>query len=121
MEKLKEIRKRKKYTQQDLATYLKISQTDYCYMEKGEKEIQDEQWMKLSQFLDVEIDDIKENFNPKSQYHNFENVSDCNYVGSNNIYCSIPEFVLENQKEYIQLLKNEIESLKGKLLINENK
>ena len=39
---------------------------------------------------------------------------------SNNNYCNVPKFLLENQKEYIELLKKEIESLKVKLSLLEN-
>ena len=115
MEKLRDLRKKKRFSQQDLATHLKISQTQYQRKENGEKEMYDDEWDKLAKFLEVEVDDIKEKRKDVSVNQNFESVTNSTYVGSNTIYFSIPEFILKNQKEYIQLLKNEIESLKLKL------
>jgi cell division protein FtsB len=42
---------------------------------------------------------------------NFDNSSG-NYIGNNNNYCNVPEFLLETQKDYIGLLKEENERLK---------
>ena len=42
---------------------------------------------------------------------NFDN-SYGNYVGNNNTYFNIPDYILENQKDYIHLLKEENDRLK---------
>lgn len=42
---------------------------------------------------------------------NFDN-SYGNYVGNNNTYFNIPDYILESQKDYILLLKEENERLK---------
>lgn len=42
---------------------------------------------------------------------NFDN-SNGNYVGNNNTYINIPDYILESQKDYINLLKEENERLK---------
>ena len=114
-EKLIRARKEKKISQQDIAEHLNISQTQYLRKEKGEIEIKDEEWERIAKLLDVEVNDIKEENTNKFINQNFESVTESYYVGSNNIYCGIPEYLLENQQEYIELLKKEIENLKSRI------
>ncbi|MDQ0593772.1 transcriptional regulator with XRE-family HTH domain [Chryseobacterium ginsenosidimutans] len=116
-EKLLNARKEKQFSQQDMAKHLNISQTHYLRKEKGEVEIRDEEWERLAKLLDVDVDDIKELDSENSIHQSFENVTDItnSYVGSHNIYCNIPEYLLENQQEYISLLKKEIQELKRRI------
>ena len=116
--KLIRARKEKKFSQQDVAEFLSISQTQYLRKEKGEIGITEQEWDKIAKLLNVEVEEIKEEENKNISQH-FENVTG-SYIGSNNNYCNVPEFLLENQKEYIELLKKEIESLKAKLSLLEN-
>ncbi|GHT76445.1 hypothetical protein FACS189413_17400 [Bacteroidia bacterium] len=59
------------------------------------------------------IEEIKEETEGViNQY--FDNISG-NYIGSNNNYCNIPEFMLQSQQEYIEMLKQEIQCLKEEL------
>lgn len=113
-EKLIRLRKEKKFSQLDMTKHLNISQSQYLRKEKGEIGIRDEEWERMAKLLDVEIDDIKEleKENPINQ--NFENNTG-SYIGSNNIYCNIPEYILQNQQEYIEILKQEIAALKAEL------
>ena len=119
-EKLKQTRIDKKFSQQDMAKHLNISQPHYLRKEKGEIEIRDEEWERMAKLLEVEIDDIKEIDKENSINQNFENITG-NYVGSNNVYCNIPEYILQNQQEYIGILKKEIQDLKAKITEIENK
>lgn len=119
-EKLKQTRINKKFSQQDMAKHLNISQPHYLRKEKGEMEIRDEEWERMAKLLDVEVDDIKETDKENSINQNFENNTG-NYIGSNNIYCNVPEFLLESQQEYINILKKENEDLKSKITQLENK
>ncbi len=116
--KLIRARKEKKFSQQDVAEFLSISQTQYLRKEKGEIGITEQEWDKIAKLLNVEVEEIKEEENKNISQH-FENVTG-SYIGSNNNYCNVPKFLLENQKEYIELLKKEIESLKVKLSLLEN-
>ncbi|SHL63002.1 helix-turn-helix transcriptional regulator [Chryseobacterium polytrichastri] len=118
--KLIRARKDKKFSQQDIAEHLNISQTHYLRKEKGEVEIRDEEWERIAKLLDVEVDEIKEKDKENSISQNFENITG-SYVGSNNVYCNVPEFLLENQQEYIDLLKQEIQQLKDKIVQLERK
>ncbi|MDF2933450.1 MAG: helix-turn-helix protein [Chryseobacterium sp.] len=121
-EKLKQTRIDKKFSQQDMAKHLNISQPHYLRKEKGEIEIRDEEWERMAKLLDVEVDDIKETDRENSINQNFENVTDIknSYVGSHNIYCNVPEYLLANQQEYINILKKEIDDLKEKIAQLEN-
>ncbi|MBL7880520.1 MAG: helix-turn-helix transcriptional regulator [Chryseobacterium gambrini] len=119
-EKLIKARKERNFSQQDIAEHLKISQTHYLRKEKGEVEIKDEEWERIAKLLDVEVDDIKQSDKENSIHQNFENNSG-NCIGSNNVYCNVPEYLLENQQEYISLLKKEIQELKDRIAKLEQK
>jgi transcriptional regulator with XRE-family HTH domain len=62
MKKIKLIimRKSKKITQLDMATYLKISQTQYYKRESGIVKISEQEWRKIAKLLEVSVDDIFE-------------------------------------------------------------
>ena len=106
-----------------MAKHLNISQPHYLRKEKGEIEIRDEEWERMAKLLDVEVDDIKETSKENSINQNFENVTDItnSYIGSHNVYCNVPEFLLESQQEYINILKKENKDLKSKITQLENK
>lgn len=57
-EKLITVRKAKKISQTDVATYLKISQTQYQKRESGKIKICNHEWQRISILLDVEVDEI---------------------------------------------------------------
>lgn len=61
-EKLINIRKGKKISQTDIATYLKISQTQYQKRESGKLKITHEEWQRISKLLNVEVDEIFEDY-----------------------------------------------------------
>ncbi|NML72141.1 helix-turn-helix transcriptional regulator [Chryseobacterium sp. RP-3-3] len=108
-EKLIKRRNEKAFTQKDLAEYLSISQTQYSRKEKGEVEISDEEWERISRLLDTNVEEIKETDENKSITNYFENtITSNNGSISGNYYCNVPEFLLENQKEFIEMLKREI-------------
>ena len=116
MEKLKNLRKQRGYTQQQIADILATDVSNYSRKENGEVKIFDDEWEKLAKALDTSIEDIREErianvvqnltFNDSSS-----NTS--NQSGNYNQYCSIPDYMLESQQEYIKLLKEQIEILKA--------
>jgi len=59
--KLISLRKEKKISQADIATYLKISQTQYQKRESGKVKITEHEWKKIATLLDVSVDHIYEN------------------------------------------------------------
>lgn len=112
MVKNKLIKARKeKYTQENMAKILHMTQSQYQRREKGEIKISDEEWERIAKALDKNVDDIKEEDSQIHQINNYDNQSG-NYSASNNYFYNIPEFLLENQHDYINLLKQEIQTLK---------
>ncbi|MDR2009481.1 MAG: helix-turn-helix domain-containing protein [Bacteroidales bacterium] len=114
MEKVKliEARKKKGYSQMYMAEKLCIDESNYCRREKGASKINYSEWEKLSQILEVPVEDIYEA--DENQFFINKDNATGNYQGYNNIY-SIPESVLETQQKYIQKLEEEIQKLKEEI------
>ena len=93
-----------KYTQVDMAKILHMTQSQYQRREKGKIKISDMEWERIAQALDTSIEYIKEGESNLqiNKYHN-------------NYFYNIPGFVLENQQEYINLLKKEVQDLKEEI------
>jgi len=72
-EKLIQIRKAKKISQADIATFLKISQTQYQKRESGKIKISDEEWKRMAQLLEVDVEEI---FDSNSEHTNEKNLKD---------------------------------------------
>ena len=111
--KLITARKERNMTQSDMADLLFISQSQYQRREHGEIRISDDEWMRIAKFLGKEVQDIKEEDNITTVY-NYDNHSG-NYSASNNYFYNIPEFIMKNQQEYIEMLKEEINRLKEEI------
>jgi len=84
-----------------------------CYnrREKGQAKICPQEWEKLADILDVPVDEIYEP--DDNQVFICKDNSTVHYQGTNHIY-SVPEHLLETQREYIEMLKREIRELKQK-------
>jgi len=84
-----------------------------CYnrREKGQARIAPHQWEKLADILDVPVDEIYEP--DDNQIFICKDNSTVHYQGTNHIY-SVPEYLLETQRECIEMLKREIWELKQK-------
>ena len=117
MEKVKliEARKAKGYSQSQMAEELCMDVSNYNRREKGQAKISHSEWEKLSDILDVSIEDIYEN--EESNIFVCKDNANGNYQGTNHIY-SVPEYLLESQRKYIAKLEEEISYLK-KLLENQ--
>ncbi len=87
-----------------------MSQSQYHRREKGDVKISDEEWERIAKVLDTTVEDIKEDDSLMHQVNNYDNNSG-NYFGSNNYFYNIPDFVLDNQQDYINLLKERIQKL----------
>ncbi len=111
MIKTKLIAARKKlYTQEKMANLLHMSQSQYHRREKGDIKISDEEWERIAKVLNTTVEDIKDDDYSQQVINNYDNQSG-NYVGSNNYFYNIPDFVLDNQQDYINLLKERIQKL----------
>lgn len=110
--KLIEIRTKKGITQKVMADKLFMDVSNYNRREKGFMKISNQEWEKIANILDVKIDEIYEN--EESHFFVFRDQSTGNYLGTNNIY-SIPEYILDVQKKYIQKLEDENKLLRDRL------
>lgn len=116
MEKLRTLRKQKGYTQQQIADIIATDVSNYSRKENGDVRIFDDEWEKLAKALDVSVEEIKEERTAtvvQNLTFNDSSSNTSNQSGNYNQYCNIPEYILENQQEYIKLLKEQIEILKA--------
>lgn len=113
MEKLRTLRKQRGYTQEYMSKILSTDVSNYSRKESGDVRIFDDEWEKLAKALDVPVEDIKEEKAVSVVQNNDNSTFSDNAVGVNynNNYYSIPDYLLESQQDYINLLKKEIETL----------
>ncbi len=113
MEKIKliEVRKSKGYSQNQMAEELCMDVSNYNRREKGQSKVSSSEWEKLASVLEVPVEDIFESEESIFIICKDQSVGINN--GTNNVY-TIPEFLLESQRKYIQKLEEEIQTLKNK-------
>ena len=107
--KLRTLRKQKRLSQEKMAKILSTDTSNYSRKERGEVKIHDEEWEKLANALEVPIDDIKEK--KEMGIHN-ENFTFHDYSGNNVNYYNVPDMMMKNTQDYIEVLKEQIEILK---------
>ena len=107
MKKLKliEARENKGYSQEYMSNALGIAESSYCRRENGLTKIIDIEWEKISQILEVPVNEIRES--DENHFFICNDNASVNYQGSNNTIYSVPEFMLETQQKYIQKLEKE--------------
>jgi transcriptional regulator with XRE-family HTH domain len=110
MEKLKNLRKQRGYTQDYMSKIIATDVSNYSRKENGEVRIFDDEWEKLAKALDVPVEEIKEE-KPAAVVQNNDNFSD-HAAGINYNYYNVPNQVMDNLQDYIKILKEQIESLK---------
>jgi transcriptional regulator with XRE-family HTH domain len=98
--KLRQLRETKGYSQEKMAEYLKISQSQYYRKERGTSKIQEKEWDILAEILEVEKNELRNNNNtPTFSTHNEES----------NIYSpptiSLAEQLVTELKEHVITLK----------------
>lgn len=119
-EKLRNLRKQKGMSQEKMAKILSTDTSSYSRKENGKSKIHDDEWEKLAKALDVTVDDIKEE-NGLGIVHN-DNSTLHDQSGSYIHNYNVPNSIIENLQDYINLLKEqneflkkEVEELKNKL------
>ncbi|UZT96158.1 helix-turn-helix transcriptional regulator [Chryseobacterium fluminis] len=116
--KLREIRKRKGYTQQQVADIIPTDVSNYSRKESGDVRIVSEEWNKIARFLDVPLEDIYEEEEAKIIIENpvindspgalsVGNTGNTNSLNINDMSMSL----LKHLQDYIELLKKEIDRL----------
>jgi len=111
MEKLRTLRKQRGYTQEYMSNIIATDVSNYSRKESGDVRIFDDEWEKLAKALDVKVEDIKEE--KPGNTVNFNDSSTNSGTAILNNHYNIPDYILENQQEYINLLKDQIEALKA--------
>lgn len=113
MEKTKLIlaRSNKGLTQQQIALKLNMDVSNYNRREKGQIKISNHEWEKISKILEVSIEEIYES--EESNFFVVKDNSSGNHSETTKFY-TIPEYLLENQRKYIQKLEEENNNLKKK-------
>ncbi|MBT2623519.1 helix-turn-helix transcriptional regulator [Chryseobacterium sp. ISL-6] len=116
MEKLRSLRKQRGYTQEYMSNILSTDVSNYCRKENGDVKIFEDEWEKLAKALDVPVEEIKEERGALIQNNDNNSATFNDHAGNfqstNYTYCNIPDYILENQQDYINLLKEQIEALK---------
>jgi transcriptional regulator with XRE-family HTH domain len=125
MEKSRLIKTRKKLglSCKEIADLLCIEEYSYRRRENGKTKISNQEWKKLASILSVPFETI---FEPESI--SIDSPKSITPETNTNQYYSIPKEMIDNQQEYINILKIEIDSLKKenqflkeKLLIEKEK
>lgn len=111
-QKLAKVRVAKGLTQQQMADLMFIDISSYSRKEKGQTKIRHDEWEKLSEILETPLEDIYES--EEANIFIYRDNAVGNYLGTNNIY-SIPEYLLETQRKYIEQLEKQVEELKQEL------
>ncbi|MBB6330523.1 transcriptional regulator with XRE-family HTH domain [Chryseobacterium sediminis] len=118
-EKLRTVRKRKGFTQQQMAEVIPTDVSNYSRKESGAVSITHTEWNKLAQFLEVPLEEIYEEEetriiieNPVFNDSPGSNVGNITANNVGNITNELSIEIIKNLQEYISLLKEEIERLK---------
>ncbi|WP_345991997.1 helix-turn-helix transcriptional regulator [Chryseobacterium sp. Chry.R1] len=116
-EKLRSIRKKKGYTQQQIADIIATDVSNYSRKESGDVKIVRAEWEKIANFLDVTMEDIYEEDDSQIVVNNdhpvFNDSSASGVYQYNNN--TIPLSIVENLQEYISLLKAENQKLQAEI------
>ena len=102
--KLTEKRKARGLSQEEIADSLHMDVSNYSRRENGVTKIHIYEWEKLAGLLDTTVEEIYES--DENKVFICKDNSTGNYQGTNIIY-SIPEYLLETQRKYIEKLENE--------------
>ena len=111
--RLIEARKRTGYSQEYISNILGMDISSYSRRENGQIKISNKEWQKLSETLEVPLEEIYESEEGMIMIFN-DNSSG---TGNGNIVTnySIPLSLLDSQKKYIEMLEEENRNLKEEI------
>lgn len=115
-EKLRVLRKKKGYTQQQIADVIATDVSNYCRKEGGDVKIIREEWDKIANFLEVPVEEIYEEDEAAVIINNSNATFNDSPGSGSNIHTFNNELsieIIKNLQEYIGLLKDEVKRLKG--------
>ncbi|WP_312513864.1 helix-turn-helix domain-containing protein [Chryseobacterium culicis] len=120
-EKLRTVRKKKGFTQQQMADVIPTDVSNYSRKESGSVSITRAEWQKLAKFLEVPVEEIYEEEEAKIVIENpvfnespGANVGNSGFSANNmgQINNELSIEIIKTMQEYIGLLKEEINRLK---------
>lgn len=112
-EKLIAVRQANGYSITELADLLKIQNYSYQRRENGQTKMSHNEWEKIALFLKVPFQSI---FEPNCSIKTAETPKIAEKK-TNKTAIEIPTVVLDNQQEYIAILKKDVEKYQGKCII----
>lgn len=115
-EKLRVLRKKKGYTQQQIADVIATDVSNYCRKEGGDVKIIHEEWDKIANFLEVPVEEIYEEDEATVIINNSNATFNDSPASGSNIHTFNNELsieIIKNLQEYIGLLREEVKKLKG--------
>jgi Helix-turn-helix. len=113
MEKLRNLRKQRGYTQEYMSNIISTDVSNYSRKENDEVRIFDDEWEKLAKALDVPVEEIKEERKTAIVHNNHDNTTFNDNAGSYfNHFHSIPDSIVENLQNYIKTLEEQVKTLK---------
>jgi transcriptional regulator with XRE-family HTH domain len=116
-EKLRSIRKKKGYTQQQIADIIATDVSNYSRKESGDVRIVQDEWEKIANFLNVTVEDIYEDEDTRVVINNdhpvFNDQSSTSGIVTQ--FHNISASIITNLQDYIALLKTENENLKEEI------
>ncbi len=104
--KLRQHREKKGLSQEQMADYLKISQSQYYRKESGTSKIQEKEWDAIAKILEVDKNELRDENNNSN--FNIQNIEGSLY-SSHVIYFS--EQLANELKEHIVTLKEKYDSM----------
>ena len=119
-QKLVETRRRKGYSQEYMSSVLEIGTSSYSRKENGQIKISSKEWQKLSEILEVPLEDIYESEESMILIYNDNSSGNGNSNGNIVTNYAIPQSILDSQKKYIEKLEEENRRLaeENRLLTN---
>ncbi|CAA7197607.1 helix-turn-helix transcriptional regulator [Chryseobacterium potabilaquae] len=116
-EKLRLIRKKKGYTQQQIADAIATDVSNYSRKESGDVRIVQDEWDKIAYFLDVPIEEIYEEDDAKVIINNDHPVFNDSSTSAGYVtqFHNISASIIQNLQDYITLLKDENKKLKDEI------
>ena len=110
--RLIEARKSIGYTQEYVSGILGMDVSSYSRRENGQIRISNREWQKLSETLEVPLEDIYEAEDGMIFIFNDNSSGLGNGIGNTITNYTIPQSIWESQKKYIEKLEEEIKALR---------
>jgi len=114
--RLIEARKRTGYSQEYMSNVLGMDISSYSRRENGQVKISGKEWQKMSDILEVPLEDIYESEESMIMIFNDNSTGNGNIVTN----YALPQSIFDSQKKYIEKLEEEVRNLKEQIRLLTN-